>query len=99
MMPVSEHDGFTLIELLTALLILSLLALLSYRGLSTVLDARQQIRLARTVVASGLNQVAADGELGVKRVVLSADAQGAPRAITVCLQVMSRDPNPAGIGT
>ncbi|MBI4293781.1 MAG: type II secretion system protein GspJ [Betaproteobacteria bacterium] len=32
--------GFTLIELLTALLILSLLALMSYRGLGAVLDGR-----------------------------------------------------------
>ena len=36
--------GFTLIELLTALLILSLLALISYRGLGSVLDAREHVR-------------------------------------------------------
>ena len=35
--------GFTLIELLTALLILSLLALMSYRGLGSVLDARTHV--------------------------------------------------------
>jgi general secretion pathway protein J len=35
--------GFTLIELLTALMILSLLALMSYRGLSTVLDTREHV--------------------------------------------------------
>jgi len=35
--------GFTLIELLTALLILSLLSLMSYRGLGAVLDARAQV--------------------------------------------------------
>ena len=35
--------GFTLIELLTALLILSALALMSYRGLGAVLDAREQV--------------------------------------------------------
>lgn len=35
--------GFTLIELLTALLILSLLALMSYRSLGAVLDARDQV--------------------------------------------------------
>ena len=35
--------GFTLIELLTALLILSLLALMSYRGLTAVLDARAHV--------------------------------------------------------
>ena len=36
--------GFTLIEVLSALLILSLLALMSYRGLSAVLDAREHTR-------------------------------------------------------
>jgi general secretion pathway protein J len=36
--------GFTLIEIMTALLVLSLLALMSYRGLSAVLDARAQVR-------------------------------------------------------
>lgn len=35
--------GFTLIELLTALLILSMLALMSYRGLGAVLDAREHV--------------------------------------------------------
>jgi len=35
--------GFTLIELLTALLILSLLALMSYRSLGAVLDAREHV--------------------------------------------------------
>jgi general secretion pathway protein J len=37
--------GFTLIELLTALLLLSLLALMSYRGLGAVLDAREHVTL------------------------------------------------------
>ena len=36
--------GFTLIELLAALVILSLLALMSYRGLASVLDAREYVR-------------------------------------------------------
>jgi general secretion pathway protein J len=35
--------GFTLIELLTALLILSVLGLMSYRGLSAVIDAREHV--------------------------------------------------------
>ena len=35
--------GFTLIELLTVLLILSLLTLLSYRGLNTVLESREHV--------------------------------------------------------
>jgi general secretion pathway protein J len=37
--------GFTLIELMSAMVILSLLALMSFRGLSAVLDARDQVRL------------------------------------------------------
>ena len=37
------RGGFTLIELLTALLILSLLALMSYRSLGAVLDAREHV--------------------------------------------------------
>ena len=37
--------GFTLIEVMTALLVLSLLALMSYRGLGAVLDAREQVKL------------------------------------------------------
>jgi general secretion pathway protein J len=36
--------GFTLIELMSALLILSLLALMSFRGLGAVLDARNHVR-------------------------------------------------------
>jgi general secretion pathway protein J len=36
-------SGFTLIELLTALLILSLLSLMSYRGLGAALDARGHV--------------------------------------------------------
>ncbi len=35
--------GFTLIELMVALLILSLLAVMSFRGLGAVLDARDQV--------------------------------------------------------
>jgi general secretion pathway protein J len=37
--------GFTLVELLTAILILALLALMSYRGLGAVLDTRQHVKL------------------------------------------------------
>ncbi len=36
----SRQAGFTLIELMVALLILSLLALMSYRSLCAVLDSR-----------------------------------------------------------
>lgn len=41
--PRSPGRGFTLIELLVALLILSAIALMSYRGLSAVLDAREHV--------------------------------------------------------
>jgi len=41
--PAFAGHGFTLIELLTALLVLSLLALMSYRGLGAVLDARAHV--------------------------------------------------------
>jgi len=43
--PGAAARGFTLIELLTALLVLSLLALMSYRGLGAVLDAREHVKL------------------------------------------------------
>jgi len=43
MKPLRGAGGFTLIELLTALLILSLLAMMSYRGLGAVLDAREHV--------------------------------------------------------
>jgi len=38
-----RSNGFTLIEVLAALLILSALALMSYRGLGAVLDTRQHV--------------------------------------------------------
>ena len=43
--PGAAPRGFTLIELLSALLVLSLLALMSYRGLAAVLDAREHVRM------------------------------------------------------
>ena len=42
---VRRCSGFTLIEVLAALLILSILALLSYRGLGAVLDTRQHVSM------------------------------------------------------
>jgi general secretion pathway protein J len=39
----TRRRGFTLIELMSALLILSLLALMSFRGLGAVLDAREHV--------------------------------------------------------
>jgi general secretion pathway protein J len=43
MRSVRAQGGFTLIELLAALLVLSLLALMAYRGLGAVLDARDHV--------------------------------------------------------
>lgn len=40
----ARQRGFTLIELMSALLILSLLAVMSFRGLGAVLDARDHVR-------------------------------------------------------
>jgi general secretion pathway protein J len=40
-----RRRGYTLIELMCALVVLSLLALMSYRGLGAVLDAREQVGL------------------------------------------------------
>jgi len=42
--PGAAARGFTLIEVLSALVVLALLALMSYRGLSAVLDAREHVR-------------------------------------------------------
>jgi general secretion pathway protein J len=39
-----RSGGFTLVELLAVLVVLSLLALMSHRGLSAVLDARDHVR-------------------------------------------------------
>jgi len=43
--PRCGRRGFTLIELLAALFILSLIALMSFRGLGAVLDAREHVQL------------------------------------------------------
>jgi general secretion pathway protein J len=42
--PRVEPRGFTLIELLAALIVFSLLALMSYRGLDVVLDSREYVK-------------------------------------------------------
>lgn len=65
-----SQRGFTLIELLSAVLILSLLALMSYRGLVAVLDARSQV--AREAgkwrqVAAFLVRFESDMQLAVPR--------------------------------
>jgi general secretion pathway protein J len=71
----SGARGFTLIELLTALLILSLLALMSYRGLGAVLDAREHVRQETEKwrrVASFVARFERDVQLAAPRPVRSA---------------------------
>lgn len=80
MKPASVIRGFTLIELLTALLILSLLALMSYRGLGAVLDAREHVRQEITKwqrVAAFSTRLEQDLRLAVPQAMRNA-AGGAP---------------------
>ena len=75
-------NGFTLIELLTALFILSILALMSYRGLAAVLDTRERVAQEAEKwrsVASFFDRFERDVHLAMPRAVRSA-AGGAPAA-------------------
>ena len=68
--------GFTLIELMSALLILSLLAMMSFRGLGAVLDARDQVRRETEKwkgVAAFFSRFQRDIQLSAPRPVLAAD--------------------------
>jgi general secretion pathway protein J len=68
--PDTAARGFTLIELLTALLILSLLALMSFRGLSEVLDSREHVKQETDKwhhVAAFLSRFERDVELAAPR--------------------------------
>ena len=68
--------GFTLIEVMTALLVLSLLALMSYRGLSAVLDAREHVKHETDKwrrVAAFFARFERDVELAAPRPVRTAD--------------------------
>ena len=73
--PRAATRGFTLIELLTALLVLSLLALMSYRGLGAVLDAREHVKQETEKwrrVAAFLARFERDVELAAPRPVRAA---------------------------
>lgn len=62
--------GFTLIELLAVALIFSLLALMSYRGLDAVLDAREHVRQETEkwrAVAAFLSRFERDARLATAR--------------------------------
>jgi general secretion pathway protein J len=71
--------GFTLIEILSALLVLSLLALMSYRGLGAVLDAREHTRHETDKwrrVGAFLARFERDVQLAAPRPVRSTTATG-----------------------
>jgi general secretion pathway protein J len=73
--------GFTLIELMTALLVLSLLALMSYRGLGAVLDAREHVKLETDKwrrVAAFFARFERDVQLAAPRPVRAASGTTAP---------------------
>jgi general secretion pathway protein J len=68
--------GFTLIEVMTALLVLSLLALMSYRGLGAVLDAREHVKQETDKwqhVAAFFARFERDVELAAPRTVRTAN--------------------------
>lgn len=90
--------GFTLIELLTALLILSALALMSYRGLGAVLDAREHVTRETDKwrrVAAFIARFERDVQLAAPRPVRSASGyapawRGTPGATSAPLVEFSR---------
>ena len=90
--------GFTLIELLTALLILSALALMSYRGLGAVLDAREHVTKETDKwrrVAAFVDRFERDVKLAAPRPVRSASGtapawRGIPGSATEPLLEFSR---------
>lgn len=76
----SGPRGFTLVELLTALFVLSLLALMSYRGLSGVLDTREHVERETAkwrALAAFFERFEHDVQLAMPRPVRSPGASGA----------------------
>lgn len=74
----ARRHGFTLIELMIALLILSLLAVMSFRGLGAVLDARDQVRLETEKwrsVAAFFSRFQRDVQLSAPRPVRAASGR------------------------
>ena len=100
-------SGFTLIELLAALLILSALALMSYRGLGAVLDARDHVT-SETVkwrrVASFFARFERDVQMAAPRPVRSASGiapawRGTPGATQGPRLEFSRFASAEGMGS
>ena len=99
--------GFTLIEVMTALLVLSLLALMSYRGLGAVLDAREHVKLETEKwrrVAAFFSRFERDVELAAPRTVRTATGlapawRGAPAATAEARLEFSRFASVEGVDT
>ncbi len=101
----ASSGGFTLIELLAALLVLSLLSLMSYRGLGAVLDAREHVRLESDKwrhVATFLARFERDIELASPRTMRASSGtlpawQGRPASSTAPRLEFSRFASNAGM--
>ena len=99
--------GFTLIELMSALLVLSLLALMSYRGLGAVLDAREHVKLETDKwrrVAAFFARFERDVQLAAPRPVRSESGtepawRGEPAAPPLPLLAFSRFAATEGVDT
>ena len=99
--------GFTLIEVMTALLVLSLLALMSYRGLGAVLDAREHVKQETDKwrhVAAFFGRFERDVELAAPRPVRSTGGLapawlGKPATTTTASLEFSRFASADGIDT
>ena len=102
----SAH-GFTLIELMTALLVLSLLALMSYRGLGAVLEAREHVKQETDKwrrVAAFFARFERDVELAAPRPVRAANGpapawRGAPAGTAEARLEFSRFASTEGVDT
>ena len=99
--------GFTLIEVMSALLVLSLLALMSYRGLGAVLDAREHVKQETDKwrqVAAFFARFERDVELAAPRPVRSAGGlapawHGTPLATAQASLEFSRFASTEGVDT
>ncbi len=99
--------GFTLIEVMSALLVLSLLALMSYRGLGAVLDAREHVKHETDKwrhVAAFFARFERDVELAAPRPVRTNDGTapawlGVPAATAQASLEFSRFASTEGVDT
>ncbi len=99
--------GFTLVELLTALLILSVVSLMSYRGLGAVLDTRERVAQESAKwrgVASFFERFERDVRLAMPRAARRTGGvapawQGTPEATSATRLEFSRFASAEGVDT